>query len=168
MTVNLNLIKAAFEEEQARKSAYEAQMRANWKSGEGHDLALVTARHIKVAMEGGAKKIDILRALNRKGYKLVDDYVALLSAQPATNNTEDSVRVEGHLEGEDVLVTVLLKNYQIGGDVFTGSVEFRGDEDGDWYYADDTDLAVAVDNELFFSNNENQTILQRKWGEVVQ
>jgi hypothetical protein len=143
-------------------------MRADWKAGEGHDLALVTARHIKVAMEAGAKKIDILRALDRKGYKFIDDYIALLSSQPAHNNTEDSVRVEGIMEGDYPIAKVMLQNYSINGDVFTGVVEFRGDEEGDWYYSDDTDMAVAVDNELFFSQSESETVLQRKWREVVK
>ena len=84
MTIDLRLITAAFSEEAARKSAYEAQMRADWKAGEGHRLALVTARHIKVAMEAGAKKIDILRALDRKFYGIIDEYIELLPTSPHT------------------------------------------------------------------------------------
>ena len=162
--MTLNHIKMAFDDENARRAAYTAQMKANWDANEGHDLALVTARHIKVAMSAGAKKVDILRAINRKGYKVVDDYIDLLNNQPAHDNTDDAAHVTIVDETE---VSIVLKNYNINGDVFTGVVEFRKDDDGDWLYADDTEMAVAVDNELFYNVNGQQTVLQRKWDEVV-
>jgi len=165
VTVNLKLIATSFAEEAARKSAYEAQMRADWKAGEGHTLALTTARHIKVAMDAGAKKIDILRALDRKFYGIIDEYIELLANEPAHNNTDDSVKV---LRVDDKEVMITLKNYDINGDTFTGVVEYDKDEEGEWFYADDTEMATAVDNELFFPTGEGETVLQRKWKEAVQ
>jgi hypothetical protein len=165
VTVNLEMIVSSFDEERTRKSAYEAQMRSDWKAGEGHRLALITARHIRAAMDAGAKKSDILRALGHKFYGIIDGYLELLANEPAHNNPEDSVKV---LRVDENEVMVTLKNYEINGDFFTGVVEYnRDEEDGDWLYADDSDMALAVDNELFFYAGDGETVLQRKWASVV-
>ena len=72
------------------------------------------------------------------------------------------------LKVDDDEVMITLKNYEINGDMFTGVVEYDRDAEGDWFYADDTEMATAVDNELFFPTGEGETVLQRKWKEAVQ